>query len=195
MDQQVITLFHDSIEAKMYAGEQLAPLIVNASHIIVQALLHERKVLTCGNGISAAQAQIFTAALINRLEQERPSLPAFNLGADITSQTAIANDSGYKDIFAKQIRALGQEGDVLLLLTSSGSGSNLLQAISAAHDKNITVIALTGRDGGDVAALLDNQDLELRAPLEVKARIHEVHLLSLFCICDLIEQQLFGGYE
>lgn len=194
MDQRVITLFHESIEAKMYAGEHLAPLIAAASQVIVQALLHERKVLTCGNGISAAQAQIFTAALVNRLEQERPSLPALNLGADFTCQSAIASDSGYKDIFAKQIRALGQEGDVLLLVTDTGNASNLLQAISAAHDKNMSVIALTGRDGGDVVSLLDAQDLELRAPLEVKARIHEVHLLSLFCLCDLIEQQLFGSY-
>lgn len=194
MDQRVITLFHESIEAKMHAGEHLAPLIATASQMIVNALLNERKILTCGNGISAAQAQIFTASLINRFEQERPGLPALNLGADFTSQTAIASDYSYNDIFAKQIRALGQAGDLLLLLTSTGTASNLLQAISAAHDKNMSVIALTGRDGGNVAALLDSHDLELRAPLLVKARIHEVHLLSLFCLCDLIDQQLFGGY-
>jgi D-sedoheptulose 7-phosphate isomerase len=194
MDQRVITLFHESIEAKMQAGEQLAPLIAQASQMIVNALLHERKILTCGNGISAAQAQIFTAALINRFEQERPSLPAFNLGADFTSQTAIASEYSFNDIFAKQIRALGHAGDILMLFTSTGTSSNLLQAISAAHDKDMAVIALTGRDGGDVAALLDNRDLELRAPLMVKPRIHEVHLLSLFCICDLVDQQLFGGF-
>ncbi len=194
MEQRVITLFHESIEAKMQAGEQLAPLIADASHLIVNALLNEKKVLTCGNGISGAQAQIFTAALINRFEQERPSLPALNLGSDFTSQTAIASDYSYNDIFAKPIRTLGQAGDILLLITSSGSASNLLQAISAAHDKEMAVIALTGRDGGDVAALLDHHDLELRAPLTVKARIHEVHMLSLFCICDLIDHQLFGGY-
>lgn len=194
MDQRVITLFHESIEAKMNAGEQLAPLIAQASQLIVQALLNEKKILTCGNGISAAQAQIFTSALINRFEQERPSLPAFNLGSDFTSQTAIASEYSFSDIFAKQVRALGNEGDILVLLTSSGSSSNLLQAISAAHDKGMQVIALTARDGGDVGALLDHTDLELRAPLMVKARIHEVHLLSLFCICDLIDQQLFGGF-
>lgn len=194
MEQRVITLFHESIEAKMHAGEQLAPLIAQASQLIVDALLHDRKVLTCGNGISAAQAQIFTAALINRYEQERPALPAINLGADFTSQTAIASEYSYNDIFAKQIRALGHAGDVLVLFTSTGTSSNLLQAISAAHDKDMAVIAFTGRDGGDVAALLDHRDLELRAPLTVKARIHEVHLLSLFCVCDLIEQQLFGGF-
>jgi len=194
MEQRVITLFHESIEAKMHAGEQLAPLIAEASHLIVNALLNEKKVLTCGNGISGAQAQIFTAALVNRFEQERPSLPALNLGADVTTQTAIASDYSYNDIFAKPIRTLGQAGDILLLITCRGNISNLLQAISAAHDKEMTVIALTSGDGGDVAALLDQQDIELRAPLAVKARIHEVHLLSLFCICDLVEHQLFGGF-
>lgn len=194
MDQRVITLFHESIEAKMQAGENLAPLIASASHTIVHALLNENKVLTCGNGISAAQAQIFTASLVNRFEQERPSLPSLNLGGDITTLTAIASEYSFNDIYAKQIRALGQPGDVLLLLTTGGSSSNLLQAISAAHDKEMQVIALTGRDGGDVPALLDVNDLELRVPLGSLPRIHEVHLLTLFCLCDLIDQQLFGSH-
>lgn len=195
MDQRVITLFHESIEAKMQAGEQLAPLIAHASTIMVQALLNGHKILTCGNGIGAAQAQIFTASLINRFEQERPSLPALNLGADFTTQTAIASDSSYNDVYAKQVRALGQEGDVLLMLTSTGNSSNLLQAISAAHDRGIRVVALTGRDGGNIAALLDHQDMELRVPASSKPRIHEVHLLTLFCLCDLIDQQLFGSHH
>ncbi len=195
MDQRVITLFHESIEAKMHAGEHLAPLIASASHLLVNALLSEKKILTCGNGISAAQAQIFTACLIHRFEQERPSLPAFNLGADFTTQTAIASESSANDIYAKQIRALGNAGDVLLLLTSTGKSSSLLQAVSAAHDKDMQVIALTAGDGGDIAALLDTNDVELRAPLNSKPRIHEVHLLTLFCLCDLIDQQLFGGFH
>lgn len=194
MDQRVITLFHESIEAKMHAGEQFAPLIAHASQVMVHALLNEKKIVTCGNGISAAQAQIFTACLINRFEQERPSLPALNIGADFTTQTAIGSDTSFNDIYAKQIRALGQPGDVLLLLTSTGKASNLLQAISAAHDKSMQVIAFTAGDGGDVAALLDQQDIELRVPSVAKPRIHEVHLLSLFCLCDLIDQQLFGGF-
>lgn len=194
MEQRVITLFHESIEAKMHSGEQLAPLIVRACEFIVHALLNEKKVLTCGNGISAAQAQIFTASLVNRFEQERPSLPAFNLGSDFTTQTAIGSDSSFNDIFAKQIRALGQPGDILVLLTSSGKASNLLQAISAAHDKQMQIIAFTAGDGGDVAALLDHGDIELRVPSFAKPRIHEVHLLSVFCLCDLIDQQLFGGF-
>ena len=191
MDQRVITLFHESIEAKMQAGENLAPLIAQASHSIVEALLNEKKVLTCGNGISAAHAHIFTASLMNSVDQERPSLPALSLGTDIISNADNANTN---DIYAKQIRSLGQSGDILLLITTTGTASNLLQAISAAHDKQMQIIALTGRDGGDVTALLDAQDIELRVPVNAKHRIHEVHLLTLFCLCDLIDQQLFGGF-
>lgn len=186
MEQRVITLFHESIEAKMHAGESLAPLIVQASQQIVAALLNEKKVLTCGNGISVAHAQIFTSNLMNGIDQERPSLPAVTLGTDIVS--AGTNH----DVFAKQIRTLGQEGDILLLLTTTGHSSNLLQAISAAHDRDIRVIALTGRDGGDAASILDARDIELRVPVSAKHRIHEVHLLTLFCLCDLIDQELFG---
>jgi len=193
MDQRVITLFHESIEAKMHAGEQLAPLIAQASHYIVEALLAEKKILTCGNGISAGHAHIFTASLMNSLEQERPSLPALSLGTDIISNPDNANASS-NDIYAKQIRTLGNPGDILLLVTTTGTASNLLQAISAAHDKQMQVIALTGRDGGDVPALLDTHDIELRVPVTTKHRIHEVHLLTLFCLCDLIDQQLFGGF-
>lgn len=191
MDQRVITLFHESIEAKMQAGENLAPLIAQASHSIVEALLNEKKVLTCGNGISAAHAHIFTASMMNSVDQERPSLPALSLGTDIISNADNANTN---DIYAKQIRSLGQSGDILLLITTTGTASNLLQAISAAHDKQMQIIALTGRDGGDVTALLDAQDIELRVPVNAKHRIHEVHLLTLFCLCDLIDQQLFGGF-
>ncbi|BFM19678.1 phosphoheptose isomerase [Gilvimarinus japonicus] len=195
MDQRVITLFHESIEAKMQAGEQLAPLIAHSSELIVETLLNEGKIITCGNGVSGALAQTFTASLINRFEHERPSLPAINIGADVITQSAIAHDYTYNEIYAKQIRAIGQPGDVLVLLSASGSASNLLQAISAAHDRDITVIALTGRDSDDVIALLDNRDVELPTPDASFARIHEVHLLTLFCLCDLIEEQLFGSHE
>lgn len=194
MDQRVITLFHESIEAKMQAGEELATLIAHASTVLVNALLNDKKILTCGNGISAAQAQIFTACLLDRLEHERPGLPALSLGTDFTTRTAVSTDYSFSDIYARQIRALGQPGDVLVLLSSNGNASNLLQAISAAHEKDIQIIALTGQDGGDAALLLDSRDIELRASLGSRARIHEVHLLTLFCLCDLIEQQLFGGF-
>jgi len=121
MDQRVITLFHESIEAKMQAGEELAPLIADASQVIVNALLSDRKILTCGNGISAAQAQIFTACLLDRFEHERPSLPALSLGTDFTTQTALSSGYSFNDVYARQIRAIGQAGDVLLLLSSDGN--------------------------------------------------------------------------
>src|SRR5690606_33896811 len=131
--------------------------------------------MTCGNGINAAHASIFTACLLNRFEQERPSLPALSLGTDFTTQTAIASNYSFNDIFAKQIRAIGRPGDVLLLLTSSGNSSNLLQAISAAHDKEIQVIAVIRRNGGDTAALLDSHDMVLRVPSTSRPRLHTVH--------------------
>lgn len=195
MEQRVITLFHESIEATMQTGEALAPQIVEASEVMVEALLNGHKILTCGNGISAAQAQILTSCLLHRFEQERPSLPALNLGSDMTTQTAIASEGGGNDIYSKPLRAIGQEGDVLVLVTSSGNAGSLLQAISAAHDRDIRVIALTGGDGGDAASLLDHRDIELRATLSSPVRIHEVHLLTIFCLCDLIDQHLFGGFH
>lgn len=194
MEQRVITLFHESIEAKMQAGEQLAPRIAKCSEIIVAALENGHKILTCGNGIDAAQAQIFTASLLSRFNLERPSLPAIHIGADLTTQSAIAHDFTYNEIYAKQIRALGNPGDILLLLNTSGNAGNLLQAISAAHNKEIIVIALTGVNN-DISALLDNQDIELFTQTNNHARIHEIHLLTLFCLCDLIESQLFGSHS
>lgn len=192
MEQRIITLFHESIEAKMQAGEYLAPLICEASEILVHCLLNEGKILTAGNGVSAANAQILSANLCNRFERERPSLPALTLGADFTTQTSIANDSSFNEIFAKQVRALGQPGDCLVLITTSGNPSNLLQAVAAAHEREMNVIALSGRDGGNIASVLDAHDLELRVPVDARTRLHEIHLLTIFCLCDLIDQQLFG---
>lgn len=194
LEQRVITLFHESIEAKMQAGEALAPLICEASQMVVHTLLNENKLLVCGNGTSAATAQILTANLINRFEYERPSLPAITLGSDMTVQTSIANDHSFHEVYAKQIRALGHPGDLLVAISTSGNSSNLVQAVQAAHDREMGIIALTGRDGGDVSALLnDINDIELRVPIHTCARIHEVHLLSLFTLCDLIDIQLFGS--
>ncbi len=193
MEQRVITLFHESIEAKMQAGEYLAPLISEASEILVHCLLNEGKILTAGNGVSAANAQILSANLCNRFERERPSLPAMTLGADFTTQTSIANDYSFNEIFAKQVRALGQPGDCLVLVTTSGNPSNLVQAVAAAHEREMNVIALSGCDGGNIASVLDAHDLELRVPVDEHTRLHEIHLLSIFCLCDLIDQQLFGG--
>ncbi len=195
MEQRIITLFHESIEAKMQAGEYLAPLLAEASEIIAHCLLNDGKVLTAGNGISAANAQVLSACLSNHFERERPGLPALTLGADLTTQTSVAHDYSYNDIFSKQIRALGQPGDCLVLITSSGNPNNLVQAVAAAHEREMNVIAFSGRDGGNLASVLDHHDLELRVPVPSHTRLHEIHLLSIFCLCDLIDQQLFGMEE
>lgn len=195
MEQRIITLFHESIEAKMHAGEYLAPLICEASDILTHCLLNDGKIFTAGNGISAANAQVLSANLCNRFERERPSLPAMNLGTDFTTLTSIANDFSFNEIFAKQIRALGQPGDCLVLVTTSGNPSNLVQAVAAAHERDMSVIAFSGRDGGNIASMLDAHDLELRVPVDSRTRLYEIHLLSIFCLCDLIDQQLFGAEE
>ncbi len=192
MPQRVYSLFQKSVEAKMQVGEELAPLIELASEKLVESLISERKILICGNGPSAALAQIFSSCLLDRFEKERPSLPAIWLGSDLATYTAIAADSSYNDVFAKPIRALGQDGDILVVISSSGNSANLIQAIAAAHDRGLNVIAITGRDGGDISSLLDVNDIEICAEVNSRGRIHEIHLLTIFCLCDLIDHKLFG---
>ena len=192
MSQRVYNLFQRSIEAKMQVGEELAPLIETAADRLVQALLDEKKILVCGNGPSAALAQIFASNLIDRFEKERPSLPAIWLGSNMSSYTAIVADAQHHDVYAKPLRALGQEGDLLIAISSSGNAGNLVQAIGAARDRGLAVIALTGRDGGEVGKLLDARDIERCARVNSRSRIHEIHLLVLYCLCDLIDHKLFG---
>lgn len=179
----------------MQAGEFLAPLLCEASEIMVHCLLNGGKIIAAGNGISAAKAQILSANLCNRFERERPSLPAMALGTDITALTSITNDHSFNEIFAKQIRALSQPGDCLVLMSASGKSNNLIQAVSAAHERDMSVIAMLGNQGGDIASVLESNDLEILVPVESVTRIHEIHLLSISCICDLIDQQLFGVEE
>ncbi len=188
-------LFRDSIETKRQAMEVLIPHIDLASQVMVAALLNEGKILTCGNGGSAGDAQHFSSELLNRFERERPSLPALALTTDSSTLTSIANDYSYNEVFSKQIRALGQPGDILLAISTSGNSANVIQAIQAAHDREMTVVALTGRDGGGMASLLLPEDVEIRVPAKVTARIQEVHLLVIHCLCDQIDQQLFGSEE
>ena len=176
----------------MQVGEELAPLIAQASEKIVQALLQDKKILLCGNGISAAVAQIFTSALLDRFEKERPSLPAVWLGSTMPTYTAIAADYNYNEVFAKPVRALAQEGDILIPISTSGNTANLVQAAVAAHDRGASVVSLTGREGGDISSMMDTNDIEICAALNSRGRIHEVHLLCVFCLCDLIDHQLFG---
>lgn len=195
LEERIYKIFQSSVDAKIQCSEQLLPQIVNASALLVECLLNGNKLLICGNGPSAALAQLFTNNLINRFERERPSLPAITLGCDLTNVTSIAYESSFNEIFAKEIRALGNTGDVLVILSSSGNPSNLLQAIQAAHERGMRVVTLSGRDGGNLSALLDNEDKELLVPVDSRSRIHEIHLLILFCLCDLIDEQLFGSTE
>ncbi|MCP5324974.1 MAG: phosphoheptose isomerase [Oceanospirillaceae bacterium] len=187
--------FQHSIETKVSSQSVLPPAIERASQLMVNALLSGGKILTCGNGGSAGDAQHFSSELLNRFERERPSLPAIALTTDSSTVTSIANDYSYNEIFSKQIRALGNAGDVLLAISTSGNSANVVQAIAAAHDRDMHVVALTGRDGGNMAALLQPEDVEIRVPSKVTARIQEVHLVVIHCLCDLIDYQLFGPQE
>lgn len=190
--KQVQQHFSDSIQTKIKAADTLAETIVRAAEMLVNALLAGKKILICGNGGSAADAQHFSAELLNRFETERPSLPAIALTTDTATITAIANDSRFEQIFAKQIRGLGQSGDILLAITTSGHSPNILQAVQAAHSLDIKIVALTGKQGGELANLLAADDIEIRVPADNTARIQETHILILHCFCDLIDKQLFG---
>lgn len=184
--------FNESIEIKKIAAEELGPYIAKATDIMLKALVNGRKILACGNGGSAADAQHFSAELLNRFEMERPSLPAIALTTDTSTITSIGNDYSFDEIFSKQLRGLGQAGDVLLAISTSGNSSNIIQAIKVAHAQQLRVIALTGKDGGEIAHLLQEEDVELRVRAKVTARIQEVHVLILHCFCDLIDHNLFA---
>ncbi len=192
MHERITRHFSDSIDAKIRSAEVLPPLIAQASEIIVQTLLNEGKILCCGNGASAGDAQHFVSEMLNRYDRERPSLPALSLCADSLTMSAIANDSSYNEIYSKQIKALGQQGDILLAISPSGNCQNMVQAIQAAHDRDVLVIALTGKDGGDMARLLHPEEIEIRVPDDKPPRIQEVHTLAIHCICDLIDELLFS---
>ncbi len=190
---RVTQLFNDSIAAKQAALRILVSPIVNGASLMVEALNGNRKIMSCGNGGSAADAQHFAAELLNRFERERPGLAGIALTTDTSTLTSIANDYEYNEVFAKQVRALGQAGDVLLAISTSGNSPNVMRALDAAHEKGVRVVALTGRDGGKMAPLLKSTDVEIRVPARITARIQEVHLLCLHCLCDLIDEQLFSG--
>ena len=192
MEERVLEHFRESIAVKQSSTE-LAPLVAAAAHAMTQALLADGKILSCGNGGSAADAQHFSSELLNRFELERPGLPAMALTTDSSTLTSIANDYAFADIFAKQVRALGQADDVLLGISTSGNSENVLRAIHAAHERGMKVVALTGRDGGTIAQALGPDDLELRVPAQRTARIQEVHLLIIHCLCDLIDAELLGA--
>ena len=183
--------FTESIQTKIAASEALASSIEKAGMIMVQSLLSGNKILSCGNGGSAGDAQHFSAELLNRYETERPSLPAIALTTDSSTVTSIANDYSFDEIFSKQIRALGSKGDVLLAISTSGNSKNVIKAIEAAVARDMPIIALTGKDGGDIAGLLGENDIEIRVPAQRTARIQEVHLLVIHCLCEIIDTTLF----
>lgn len=192
MQDRIKEHFRASAELKLQAMDLLSPAIAEAASLISQQLLAERKVLSCGNGGSAGDAQHFSSEMLNRFERERPGLPAMALTTDTSTLTSIANDYCYEEIFAKQIRALGQAGDVLLAISTSGNSANVVEAITAAHERGLHIVALTGKDGGRMAQQLKDSDIEIRVPSSPTARTQEVHLLIIHCLCDLIDRQLFG---
>jgi len=185
--------FQDSISTKQLAAELLAEPISRGAQMITHCFLNGGKVLSCGNGGSAGDAQHFSSEMLNRFEMERPGLPAVALTTDSSTVTSIANDYSYSEIFSKQVRALGQPGDILLAISTSGNSKNVNRAIDAAHEKEMTVIALDGKSGGKMAERLSLNDVEIRVPSDSTARIQEVHLLSIHCLCDLVDHQLLGG--
>lgn len=183
--------FQNSINAKQQALATLPPYIAKAGKLMADALQQGHKILSCGNGGSAADAQHFSSELLNRFEQERPPLAAIALTTDSSTLTAIANDYRYEEVFSKQVKALGQANDILLAISTSGNAANVVHAIHAAHEKGLHVIALTGKDGGTIAKTLRAQDVEIRVPATSTARIQEIHLLTIHCLCDWIDQTLF----
>jgi D-sedoheptulose 7-phosphate isomerase len=187
--------FQDSIAVKQQSLEVLIEPIHRAGEAMVNSLLKNGKILSCGNGGSAGDAQHFSAELLNRFEKERPGLPAMALTTDSSTLTAIANDYSYEEIFSKQVSALGQAGDVLLAISTSGNSANVAAAMKAAQERKMLTVVLSGNDGGLMTGLLGNQDIEIRVPSNRTARIQEVHLVVIHCLCDFIDTQLFGGDE
>lgn len=185
--------FTDSAQLKLQAMAQLAGPLARASERMAQCLINDGKILSCGNGGSAADAQHFSAELLNRFEMERPPLAAIALSTDTSTLTSIANDYHYNEVFSKQVRALGRSGDLLLAISTSGNSPNVIEAIHAAHDRQMGVIALTGKQGGKMASLLHPDDVHICVPAERTARIQEVHLLCLHCMCDSIDCLLLGA--
>ncbi len=191
-ETRVLAQFEQSIQTKQAATQVLAPVIASGGIAMADALRQGGKILSCGNGGSAGDAQHFSSELLNRFERERAPLAAVALTTDSSTLTSIANDYDYLEIFAKQVQALGREGDVLLAISTSGNSGNVTRAIEAAHAANMRVVALSGRDGGHMAGILSANDIEIRVPAERTARIQEVHLLAIHCLCDLIDHALFA---
>ena len=193
LEQRIQQQFFDSADLKYAAAEVLSKPIADAVSALVGCITGGGKVLACGNGGSAADAQHFAAEFVGRFERERPGLAAIALTVDTSILTAVGNDYGYEVVFSKQVSALGSPGDVLLALSTSGNSANVLAAVDAAHAREMTVVALTGNTGGRMRELLTETDVHICVPHERTARIQEVHLLALHCMCDAIDFHLFGA--
>ncbi|MBX6420681.1 MAG: phosphoheptose isomerase [Sinobacteraceae bacterium] len=191
LTQRIRSHFEASIETQRRTLQTALPALERAARALADALKAGHKVLACGNGGSAADAQHFAAELTGRFERERPGLPGLALTTDTSALTAIANDYSYEQVFAKQVRALARPGDWLLAISTSGNSPNVVRAIEAMHECGGGVIALTGRDGGRMATLLKPGDVELRAASAVTARVQETHILLLHCLCDALDELLF----
>ncbi len=184
--------FRDSAQTKLDAVDTLAEPIARATEAMVKCLLDNGKILACGNGGSAADSQHFAAELLNRFERERPGLAAVALTTDTSTLTSIANDYDYNQVFSKQVLALGQPNDVLLAISTSGNSPNVIAALHAAHERDMRVVALTGKAGGEMAKWLTPNDVHICVPHNRTSRIQEVHLLTLHCLCDGIDCLLLG---
>jgi D-sedoheptulose 7-phosphate isomerase len=191
--ERIAAHFTESANLKLSASQSLAPPIARAGELLAASLRAGGKALACGNGGSAADAQHFSAELVNRFERERAPLAAVSLTTDTSTLTSIANDYAYDQVFAKQVRAIGRRGDVLLAISTSGNSPSILEAVRAAHAALVRVVALTGNGGGKLAALLAADDVHICVPHGKTARIQEVHLLVLHCLCDAIDCELFGA--
>ncbi len=192
MEDRILRHFSESARLKLDAADALAPPIARAVDALVQCLLADGKVLACGNGGSAADAQHFASELVNRFEHDRPGLAAIALTTDTSILTSVANDDRYANVFARQTLALGHEGDVLLAISTSGNSESVLRAVDAAHERRMRTIALTGRDGGRLAEQMGEDDILICVPADSTARIQEVHLLTIHCLCDGIDNLLLG---
>ena len=192
LHDRILGHFHASAQTKLDAAELLAPAIMQAAQLVVQCLTQGGKVMACGNGGSAADSQHFASEMVNRFEQERPGLAAIALTTDTSTLTSIANDYAYEQVFARQIKALGLPGDVLLAISTSGNSPSVLEAVSAAHARGVNIIALTGHSGGRLAEQIHDGDIIICVPAESTARIQEVHLLTIHCLCDAVDSVLLG---
>lgn len=192
-NQRILGHFNESAQLKIQAASILAQPIADAAELMFTALSQGNKILACGNGGSAADCQHFAAELVGRFERERLPLPAMALTTDTSILTAVGNDYGYRDIFSKQVQAFGQSGDILLAISTSGNSANVVSAIEVAQEREMRVVALTGGGGGTIAQLLTEGDVHICVPHDRTARIQEVHLLAIHCLCDGIDVALFGG--